>query len=226
MLFRIETRGGEGKRWGSAGKRWGTLERVPQTPQNFSEQIMIDGIRRSCPVPAFSCAPAWRLECRVLQNRLSRFCRVWRTRIDLPVPPGASPRRTPHPTHFQCRIPPSPRGCKGRSPLHKKTKNLPLPRRGRRVRGMGAEKQAKGRIGRRPRGHAPPTGYRGGRANRRPRGQAPISLTPVRFRQLRPTAGHSPTPRSPHTPPADDPLSASFRCRARRHAENRWRHRR
>ena len=31
-----------------------------------------------------------------------------------PVPPGFSPR-----------------GCKGRSPLHKKTKNLPLPRRGR-----------------------------------------------------------------------------------------------
>ena len=32
-----------------------------------------------------------------------------------------------------------PRGCKGRSPLHKKTKNLPLPRRGRALceRGLG-----------------------------------------------------------------------------------------
>ena len=119
----------------SSGGGRGTLSRVPQTPQNFSEQIMIDGIRRSCPVPAFSCAPAWRLECRVLQNRLNRFCRVWRTRIDLPVPPGASPRRTPHPTHFQCRIPPIPRGCKGRSPLHKNNLSLPLPHRGRGVGG-------------------------------------------------------------------------------------------
>ena len=101
---------------------------------------MIDGIRRSCPVPAFSCAPAWRLGCRVLQNRLSRFCRVWRTRIDLPVPPGASPRRTPHPTHFQCRIPPSPRGCKGRSPLHKNNLSLPLPHRGRGGGGIGGKK--------------------------------------------------------------------------------------
>ena len=112
---------------------------------------MIDGIRRSCPVPAFSCAPAWRLGCRVLQNRLSRFCRVWRTRIDLPVPPGASPRRTPHPTHFQCRIPPSPRGCKGRSPLHKKTKNLPLPRRGRGSGGWGQQSKLKaGAAGNQP----------------------------------------------------------------------------
>ena len=52
-----------------------------------------------------------------------------------------------------------PRGCKGRSPLHKKTKSLPLPA-GKsalraRVGGMGATKQAKGRIGRRQRRQAP-----------------------------------------------------------------------
>ena len=101
---------------------------------------MIDGVRRSCPVPAFSCAPAWRLGCRVLQNRLSRFCRVWRTRIDLPVPPGASPRRTPHPTHFQCRIPPIPRGCKGRSPLHKNNLSLPPSPPGKGGGGIGGKK--------------------------------------------------------------------------------------
>ncbi len=48
-------------------------------------------------------------------------------RPHFPVPPGFSPR-----------------GCKGRSPLHKKTKNLPLPRRGRalceRGRGDGGRK--------------------------------------------------------------------------------------
>ena len=47
-------------------------------------------------------------------------------------------------------LPAQPRGCKGRSPLHKKTKNLPLPA-GKsalraRVGGMGAEKQAKGKV--------------------------------------------------------------------------------
>ena len=41
-------------------------------------------------------------------------------RYPAPVPPGFSPR-----------------GCKGRSPLHKKTKNLPLPRRGRGLGGWG-----------------------------------------------------------------------------------------
>ena len=59
-----------------------------------------------------------------------------------PVPPGFSPR-----------------GCKGRSPLHKKTKNLPLPA-GKsalraRVRGMGAGKHAKGKVDRRQKGKPP-----------------------------------------------------------------------
>ena len=171
---------------GSAGERWGTLERVPQTPQNFSEQIMIDGIRRSCPVPAFSYAPAWRLECRVLQNRLSRFCRVWRTRIDLPVPPGASPRRTPHPTHFQCRIPPSPRGCKGRSPLHKNNLSLPLPHRGRG--GWGSILPLRGREGK--------------KANQRQGRQATnrASLTPGQRRQGESIPPCPPPPSARDTP--------------------------
>ena len=42
----------------------------------------------------------------------------------------------------QCRAPSSPRGCKGRSPLHKKTKNLPLPA-GKGDGGMGRESKLK-----------------------------------------------------------------------------------
>ena len=52
-------------------------------------------------------------------------------RPHFPVPPGFSPR-----------------GCKGRSPLHKKTKNLPLPRRGRGLGGWGLKRKLKaGRAG-------------------------------------------------------------------------------
>ena len=50
---------------------------------------------------------------------------------------GASPPPgTGHPLLFPFS-PGSARGCKGRSPLHKKTKNLPLPRRGRGLGGWG-----------------------------------------------------------------------------------------
>ena len=47
-----------------------------------------------------------------------------------------------------------PRGCKGRSPLHKITLSPPLPA-GKGAGGMGAEKQSKGRVGRRQSSHAP-----------------------------------------------------------------------
>ena len=48
------------------------------------------------------------------------------------------------------------RGCKGRSPLHKKTKNLPLPA-GKGVGGMGARNKTKGKVGGREKRQAPPT---------------------------------------------------------------------
>ena len=135
------------------------------------------------------------------------------------TPPAGHRQRSPS----QCRAPSSPRGCKGRSPLHKKTKNLPLPA-GKGGGGMGRESKLKA---------ASAGGKEGMPPHRVPRRQgepatkraSPHTFTSARC-QLRPTAGHSPTPQSPRTPPADDPLSASFRCRARRHAENRWRHRR
>ena len=56
-----------------------------------------------------------------------------------PVPPGFSPR-----------------GCKGRSPLHEITLILPLPA-GKGVGGMGAEKKTKSRVGRQQRKQATPT---------------------------------------------------------------------
>ena len=45
--------------------------------------------------------------------------------------PPAPPLRVPAPQVQPVPPPAQARGCKGRSPLHKKTKNLPLPRRGR-----------------------------------------------------------------------------------------------
>ena len=148
---------------------------------------MIDGIRRSCPVPAFSCAPAWRLECRVLQNRLSRFCRVWRTRIDLPVPPGASLRRTPHPTTFSAAFRPSPGDARGEAPCIKITLDSPFPTGEGGGGGLSfpfgegrARKQTKGRVGRRPTGQVSRRDS-GGRENRFP--HAP---PPPRRRGIRP----------------------------------------
>ena len=54
------------------------------------------------------------------------------------------------------QVPPgfSPRGCKGRSPLHEITLILPLPA-GKGVGGMGAGNKAKGRVCRRQGRHAP-----------------------------------------------------------------------
>ena len=59
----------------------------------------------------------------------------------LPVVFAANRRRPcagcPHGKDCKCRAPSSPRGCKGRSSLHKKTKKLPLPRWGRGAGGWG-----------------------------------------------------------------------------------------
>ena len=62
------------------------------------------------------------------------------------------------------------RGCKGRSPLHKKTKNLPLPA-GKGVGGMGAESKLKaagagGKQGKPPSGHRQ---HRNGKKSRKGR---------------------------------------------------------
>ena len=67
--------------------------------------------------------------------------------------PGKPPQRAPTPQVQPVPLPAQARGCKGRSPLHKKTKNLPLPA-GKGAGGMGAEKQTKGRVGGRQRKQA------------------------------------------------------------------------
>ena len=90
-----------------------------------------------------------------------------------------------------------PRECKGRSPLHKKTKSLPLPA-GKsalraRVGGMGATKQAKGRGSRRPRRQATPADTTAARSTGDQSGKLPASDTATAGR-----AGNEKTP--PITP--------------------------
>ena len=62
---------------------------------------------------------------------------------------GQAAQRAPAPQVQPVPPPAQARGCKGRSPLHMKSKNLPLPagKGGRGVGGMGAGNKAKGRAG-------------------------------------------------------------------------------
>ena len=116
------------------------------------------------------------------------------------------------------------RGCKGRSPLHKKTKNLPRPA-GKGVGGMGERKQAKGRIDRRQRRH-PPCGCRIGRVDRRQRRQAPLRVPGRQGQQetnrANPPTGHHngrvsrrPSPCAPPQAPLTpaEPMPRGFRSR-------------
>ena len=93
-----------------------------------------------------------------------------------------------------------PRGCKGRSPLHKKTKSLPLPA-GKsalraRVGGMGATKQAKGRDSRRQRRQATPADTTAARSAGDQSGKPPASDIATAGR-----AGNEKTPPSPQKKP-------------------------
>ena len=93
-----------------------------------------------------------------------------------------------------------PRGCKGRSPLHKKTKSLPLPA-GKsalraRVGGMGAEKQTKGGAGRRQRRQATPADTTAAKSAGDQPGKPPTSDTATAGR-----AGNEKTPPSPTKKP-------------------------
>ncbi len=88
--------------------RWGTLERVPQTPQNFSKTgLRLPGIGTDARFRDFSCSLP--LPCR--PDTRGRAC----------------PRRALAPQAQPMLLPAQPRGCKGQSPLHKKTKNPPFP---------------------------------------------------------------------------------------------------
>ena len=109
---------------------------------------------------------------------------------------GTRPRRARGSPPFPSAARIQARGCKGRSPLHKKTKILPLPA-GKGVGGMGAKKETKGR---------------GGRVIRRQRKQAPrrVPLTPAEPA----TQGHAPRRgqapfRHRHPPPANKQFEKS-----------------
>ena len=67
-------------------------------------------------------------------------------------PQGTAKRRS-----SQCRVPSSPGDARGGAPCIRKLKISPFPG-GEGGGGMGAENQAKGRSGRRQRGHVPPPG--------------------------------------------------------------------
>ena len=84
------------------------------------------------------------------------------------------------------------RGCKGRSPLHKKTKSLPLPA-GKGAGGMGATKTTNGRGSRRQRRQATPADTTAARSTGDQSGKLPASDTATAGR-----AGNEKTP--PITP--------------------------
>ena len=65
-----------------------------------------------------------------------------------------------------------PRGCKGRSPLHKKAKNLPLPG-GKGVGGDGGKKEGKGRGQQAAKTASHPFRHHSGKVNRQPKPPRP-----------------------------------------------------
>ena len=137
------------------------MKESPEPPQNFPERIIIAVTRRSCPVPAFlrSCVAAGIR--RGTLERVPRTPQNFPERIIAAVTQRsrpvlrASPYRTLPSLPPPVPLPAQPRGCKGRSPLHKKTMILPLPRRGRGSGGDGGRKNSKGRVDRQPPGQTP-----------------------------------------------------------------------
>ena len=101
-----------------------------------------------------------------------------------PSPPrkGQSPTPGTRLAGFVSAARVQPRGCKGRSPLHKITLKSPPSRREGGVGGMGAENQAKGKVGRRQRKHATRRG-RGRQGEPVPRGASPPAPRRVPQRQ-------------------------------------------
>ena len=170
----------------------GTLERVPRTPQNFSQILYWrgwgGGAERGL-APGGGCAPARHLFALPLwggvpQRGTGSPCHCGKlngglapARHLLSQPRGRGPSQTPK---FLSPGPPSPWlptlspvdkqkplvvqvpplaqawGCKGRSPLHKKTKKSPPSPPGKGVGGIGGKSKAKGRVGGRQRRQAPP----------------------------------------------------------------------
>ena len=127
--------------------RWGTLERVPQTPQNFSKTgLRLPGIGT---FRAFLClflrgeavvgggVPVTEEERKKIgtAHRFRSRATIKKSRKVLggsgdsfkSPPAHPCPLRALAPQAPPMPLPAQPRGCKGRSPLHKKTKNPPFP---------------------------------------------------------------------------------------------------
>ena len=89
--------------------------------------------------------------------------------------PALSPVNKQEPLVVQVPSLAQARGCKGRSPLHKKTKNLPLSRRGR---GLGGWGQNQSRGGRRQARQATPADSGTARSADDQPGKSPITPAP------------------------------------------------
>ena len=132
---------------------------------------MVDGLRpcipggtgstcRSCPrremYPCGTCYP-----CPGGEDHLKRRRRLRRIVPSPPVPPLLGcrhcPRRQTEFFSFASAAWVQTRGCKGRSPLHKKTKNSPFPP-GRGAGGMGEKRKLKAGQGGNPNRQLPPSG--------------------------------------------------------------------
>ena len=84
---------------------------------------------------------------------------------------GQAAQRAPTPQVQPVPPPAQARGCKGRSPLHMKSKNLPLPA-GKGGRGDGGKKASKRQGRQATKNASPPCGHHSGKVSRRPAGQA------------------------------------------------------
>ena len=126
--------------------RWGTLERVPQTPQNFSKTgLRLPGIGTDARFRDFSCS------------------------LPLPYRPDTRGRACPagHLLHRlrQCRFRLSPGDARGEAPCIRKLK-IPLPRRGRGSGGWGQKSKPKAGLAGDKEGTSP-AGQRQGQSARR-----------------------------------------------------------
>ena len=92
-----------------------------------------------------------------------RPCRTGARRLN----PGGVTRREPLSFGFEANHGFNPGDARGGSPLHKKTKILPLPA-GKGAGGMGERNKAKGRTSRRQGRQAAPGGFRNGKVGRQP----------------------------------------------------------
>ena len=140
------------------------MKESPTPPRTFLERIIIGGSRRSCPVPAFACAPAWRrwlsLPLRCPRGGLPSLPPAYPafSFVFAPISPAPFPAGRGRPRFFSCKglRPLHPRGCTHGSP-RKRQEAVPYeqcrqPRRG----GTGGDGTIRRKRRRRLRWSSPP----------------------------------------------------------------------